>query len=178
MDRERIQQWVVASSRARPENGSSHRVKPSSSASVQQSSSKAQDQRVRKPETSSVLPQEILFQGQLAWDIGFNQLMSQAESALNVARDTCAALMPLDQSKISPRDSKTTISSVHQPSTAMLFSQYEKSRRAKRLQAVTEDDASGLSTASAFSDIQSVQNSSRLAASSRGVPASTASRRG
>jgi hypothetical protein len=176
MDRDRIQQWVVASSRARPGNVPAQRVKPSAGASVQQPGN-AKEHHQRRPETSSVIPQEILVQGQLAWDIGITKFISQAESAFNVARDTCAALIPTEQTKLSSKPTPSACSP-YQPNTAMLFSQYEKSRRAKRLQSVTADDASGLSTAPALSDVHSVHNSSRVAASSRGVPPSSASRHG
>jgi hypothetical protein len=173
MDRERIQQWVVASSRARPVNVSA--AKPSNGTSVQQPGAAKHHQR--KPETSSVIPRELLMQGQLAWDIGFNKFISQAESALDVARDTCAALILLEKGTKTSSPTSSTCSPF-QPKTAMLFSQYEKSRRAKRHHMVTADDASGLSTASALSDVHSVNNSSRITASSRGFPASSASRHG
>jgi hypothetical protein len=75
----------------------------------------------RKPEAPNVIPQEVLMQGQLAWDIGIAKLISQAESAFNVARDTCAALIPLDAKKSSkPAPSAC---SPFQPSNAMIFSQ-------------------------------------------------------
>jgi hypothetical protein len=173
MDRERIQQWVVASSKARPGNVTAHqRAKESSNASL---AANAAVRCERKPPTSSVIPQELFIQGQLAWDIGISKIISQAESALNIARDTCAALNPIEQSAKSTK--LTSTSSPLQPNKVMLLAQIEKSRRAKRLQAVTEDDASGLSTLSAVSDIQSVHYSSKVTASSRGVSALSASQR-
>ncbi len=177
MDRERIQQWVVASSKARPGNVTAHqRAKESSNASLAANAAvRCQMKPPTSPSTSSVIPQEFFIQGQLAWDIGISKIILQAESALNIARDTCAALNPIEQSAKSTKSTST--SSPLQPSKVMLLAQIEKSRRAKRLQAVTEDDASGLSTVSAISDIQSVHNSSKVTASSRGVPASSASQR-
>jgi hypothetical protein len=178
MDRDRIQQWVVASSRARPGNISAQEAKRSTISSAHQpGSAKEAVRNQRKPEKSTVIPEEILVQGQLVWDIGINKIISQAESAFNVARNTCAALIPLEQTE-KPPESASLTGLPFRPSTTMLFSQYEKSRRAKRLQASTSDDASGLSTASVLSDIHSVHNSSRVTASSHGVPASSASRHG
>jgi hypothetical protein len=167
-DRERIQQWVVASSRARPGCVSAQRAKPSTGSSVNHSGSALE----ALLETTTTSSQD---QVQSAWDINICTFISHAESAYIVARDTCAALISLEQKKQSSKPTPSTCSPF-QPSTAMLFSQYEKSRRAKRLHNLMADDASGLSTAPALSDVHSVHNSSRVTASSRGVPGLSASR--
>jgi hypothetical protein len=172
LDRERMQQWVIESSRARPGNVSTQRKKPPTRESVKLSGTAKQGSY----ETSKIAPQEMSMQNKPAWHIDINTFIFQAESVFNVARDTCAALIPLEQITKTSKPTPSTCSPF-QPNIATIFSQYEKSRRAKLLLA---DEASHLSTAPAFSDFhsQSMHISSRVAASHRTKPASSASRHG
>ena len=159
IDRERIYLWIVACFYTRPGCVSAQRTKLSTGSSVNQSGSALE----ALLETSTTSSQDVLMQVQPAWDININlnTLISHVESAYIVARDTCSALIMLEQKKQSSKPTPSTCSSF-QTNTAMLFSQYEKSRRAKRLHNLTADDASCLSTVPALSDIHSMHNSNRL----------------
>ena len=118
MDRQRITQWLQESSK----DENLPRLPPV----VVQTTIKPKI-RTSAPKPSGELdPHTLLAQGQLAIDIGINRLVNEAETTWRSVFSAGAALIPSDRSE----EISDTASGAH-PSTAMLFNQYEKSRRFK-----------------------------------------------
>ena len=174
MDRERIQKWIEESTRAdfTPEIHAHTNKANTDRSRVQTNPGKEQLLQNTDPMTSQNEPPVIsAFRrprapspGQETHPFEIKRLVLHAESALDFALAACAALIPMER-PAEPRAQP----SMYQPSTAMIFSQYAKSRRS-RLQpaAGASDDISSFSTASAFSASQRNGSSVYQSASSRG----------
>ncbi len=150
MDRQRIQKWLEDADQAEfYPGGPSHSSPDKSDQSriLLQTSDprKLRNERPviscpRRPLAAAPAPSQKI----LPMDI--KTLVLQAESAIDFAISACASLFPIE-----PPIEPPAKPSVHQPSTAMIFVQCEKSRHWRRqLAAGASEDISCL-TASAYS---------------------------
>ena len=134
MDRDRIARWIHDSSNAveaKPQE--SHEPTARSEVSRRskarnKDSSRASDSNADKVKN----PLEILAaQGKLAFEAGFNGLTHKTEAALGIVSDGWPSLLPSCGQCVPTSTTKVDTSRPERVKAAMLFSEYEKSKRSR-----------------------------------------------